>query len=276
MYKDVDLQQTQHSNYCEYLPSQHSYFSIEVVTRYHNPNILFFAFAISAVILFTLIELVRWPKINPPEHISLRIQLTQPTTLTQKQGLPLSPDSAPQDQLSKQSSQPQSSQPQSTPEDSKLQKPLAESQTKPVQPDKTKLKENKPPQTEQTSAALPLKARLFDTLHYQESHQEPRQALDQAPRQDLFNSQNQNPNSSNATPSSEFVGGNKDQIQTYQAQNGDTMVAIDGRCYRVVDDEFSPTGKSWSLPTRCTGHKTESDRIAEGLRKAMQERFGNR
>ena len=272
MYKDVDLQKTQHSHCDEYLPTQNGCFSIEVVTRYHNPNILFTAFAISAVILFTLIELVRWPKINPPEHISLRIQLTQPTTLTQKQGLPLSPDNAPQDQPSKQSSQPQSSQPQSTPEDSKLQKPLAESQTKPVPPDKIKLKENKPPQTEQAPTNIPLKARLFDTLHYQE----PRQALDHAPRHNLFNSQNQHSNSSNATPSSEFVGGNKDQIQTYQAQNGDTMVAIDGRCYRVFDDEFSPTGKSWSLPTRCTGHKTESDRIAEGLRKAMQERFGNR
>lgn len=196
--------------------------------------------------------------------------------MTQKPELLLSPDSALKDPLSKPSSQPQSSQPQSTPEDSKLQNSLAESKTKPIQPDKTKLKENKPPQAEQTPTTPPLKARLFDTLHYQESHQAPRQALDHAPRYNLFNSQNQNPNSSNATPSSEFVGGNKDQIQTYQAQNGDTMVAIDGRCYRVFDDEFSPTGKSWSLPTRCTGHKAESDRIAEGLRKAMQERFGNR
>lgn len=270
--KDAALQQTYNRNYCEYLATQHSYFSIEAVTRYHNPCILFIAFVISAALLLTLIGLVRWPKINPPEHISLKIQLTQPTSLTQKPELPLSPDKSPQDQLSQQSSQPQLYQPQSTPKDSKLKKPPAESQAKPVQPDKTKLKENKPPQTEQAPATLPLKAKIFDTLHYQESHQ----ALDQAPRQNLFNSQNQNPNSSSAKSSPKFVGGYKGQIQTYQAQNGDTMVAIDGRCYRVFDDEFSPTGKSWSLPTRCTGHKTESDRIAEGLRKSMQERFDQR
>lgn len=65
-------------------------------------------------------------------------------------------------------------------------------------------------------------------------------------------------------------------ILTYQTATGETIAELNGRCYRVVDDDFSPTGKRWSLPTRCHGYKTESDRIAEGLRRAMQRRFQGR
>ena len=62
-------------------------------------------------------------------------------------------------------------------------------------------------------------------------------------------------------------------ITTYQNLDGSQAVQVKQRCFTVSQSDISPTGLQWSLPRRCYGQKTESDRIAKGLQQAMQARF---
>lgn len=213
--------------------------------HYQNTRILVTAFIIGGFLLSGLVMTLSWPSFHKPLHLPLHIQLVnQPLANTE---LPTSISTPPHLLPAN------TPLPQALPES--FQTDAAPAPTIDEIPTIKNSKENLPPRTEPAQDTLPLKAKIFSPQLRQTlddlSADTDRRALTELKALDR-------------------------QIQTYQTQSGDTMVAIEGRCYRVFDDEFSPTGKSWSLPTRCHGHKTESDRISDGLRKAMQERFGQR
>lgn len=60
---------------------------------------------------------------------------------------------------------------------------------------------------------------------------------------------------------------------TYKTVDGETIVEQNGRCFRVLDDRFSLSGKRWYLPKPCHGVLSESEVMAKNLKEAMRRRF---
>ncbi len=63
------------------------------------------------------------------------------------------------------------------------------------------------------------------------------------------------------------------QISTYRNLDNSQEVLLNGRCFTETPYSASPTGIKWSLPHRCKGQLTDSQRFARGLKQAMDARF---
>lgn len=214
----------------------HQSFTEDAAHAYHSPLLLRGVFLFTALMLGAAISVMHWPTPKPTEPPTFTVNI-----------IPLNPQ--------------EMSRPTSLlPEHSPLRIPL---------PDAFHAS---PRRKSQSSTSAPIVTQRQDIIPLDIN--DPQMPSAQ-PAARLFNSNIQQKLdaalSHNATQTPNI---NKMPITTYQTSDGHTMAALNGRCYRVYDDPMSPTGKRWSLPTRCAGVKTESDKIAEGLARAMKERFG--